>query len=307
VPDAAPGAQHVAVIGAGGIGGFLAAELCGAGHNVTLCVRTPIEQLVVESAGRSRVVPVCIATDPAVQHPVPWIVVATKVQDTASAGVWLSHLSEPASVVVVLQNGIDHHARVAPFVRGATVLPALSYAAVERIAPGHVVHHKGHQIIVPEGDTAFRLAELLSGSTIDVLQEHDFTTAVWRKLLSNIVANPITTLTLQRIGVMNDPDIHKLALGLVREGALVARAEGAHLTLPDADKIVEEFASYSPDGGSSMLYDRLSGRPLEHEFLTGAVVRVAERHGISTPLNCAVLALLRALDRSRHSDVSSRT
>jgi 2-dehydropantoate 2-reductase len=163
------------------------------------------------------------------------------------------------------------------------------------------VHHKGGQIIVPGGDAAFQLAELLSGSTIDVLQERDFTTAAWRKLLSNVVANPLTTLTLQRIGVMSDPDIHKLARGIVREGVLVACAEGALLTLQDADKIVDDFASYSPDGGSSMLYDRLAGRPLEHEFLTGAVVRAAERHGISVPLNCALLALLRALDRSRQS------
>jgi 2-dehydropantoate 2-reductase len=43
-----------------------------------------------------------------------------------------------------------------------------------------------------------------------------------------------------------------------------------------------------------MLYDRLEGRPLEHEYITGAVVRAAERHGIDVPLNRAILALLRA-------------
>lgn len=46
-----------------------------------------------------------------------------------------------------------------------------------------------------------------------------------------------------------------------------------------------------------MLYDRLAGRPLEHEFLTGAVVRAGERHGIATPLNRMLLTLLRAVDR----------
>jgi 2-dehydropantoate 2-reductase len=43
-----------------------------------------------------------------------------------------------------------------------------------------------------------------------------------------------------------------------------------------------------------MLYDRLAGRPLEHEYITGAVVRAAEQHGITVPLNRAMLALLRA-------------
>jgi len=59
---------------------------------------------------------------------------------------------------------------------------------------------------------------------------------------------------------------------------------------------------YNPTGGSSMLYDRLAGRPLEHEFITGAVVNAAARHGIAVPLNEALLALLRALDRSMRAE-----
>jgi 2-dehydropantoate 2-reductase len=290
--------QKVAVIGAGGIGGFVASELLAAGHHVTLCVRTPIDRLVVEEAGQRREAPVAIATDPAAQTAAAWIFVTTKAQDAASAAGWLARLADAASVVVVLQNGIDHAARVAPFVRGATILPALSYMAVERVARGHIVHHKGRQIIVPAGPAAAALSALVEGSSLDIVQEADFTTAAWRKLLSNLVANPITALTLQRIGVIQDPDIKALARGVLREGAVVAAAEGARLTSADADAVLDEFASYSPDGGSSMLYDRLAGRPLEHEFLTGAVVRAAERHHIDAPLNRALLALLRALDRT---------
>ncbi len=55
-----------------------------------------------------------------------------------------------------------------------------------------------------------------------------------------------------------------------------------------------------------MLYDRLAGRPLEHEHITGAVVRLPERHGIAAPLNRAVLALLRALNHSLQHDVGTR-
>ena len=48
-----------------------------------------------------------------------------------------------------------------------------------------------------------------------------------------------------------------------------------------------------------MLYDRLAGQPLEHQHLTGEVVRRAKAHGIPVPLNAALLALLEALDRGR--------
>src|SRR3954463_6602046 len=80
---------RVAMIGTGAIGGFFAAKLQEAGHEVTVCVRTPIESLVLEQAGQRRAVPVQIVTDPKVQEPVEWVFVATKAQDTAGAEPWL--------------------------------------------------------------------------------------------------------------------------------------------------------------------------------------------------------------------------
>ena len=56
------------------------------------------------------------------------------------------------------------------------------------------------------------------------------------------------------------------------------------------------YDALPPDTGSSMLFDRLAGRPLEHQGLTGAVVRAADRHGLEVPLNRAILALLEGLD-----------
>jgi 2-dehydropantoate 2-reductase len=44
-----------------------------------------------------------------------------------------------------------------------------------------------------------------------------------------------------------------------------------------------------------MYFDRLAGRPLEVDALTGALVAVGERHGIATPLNRTLLTLLRAV------------
>ena len=54
------------------------------------------------------------------------------------------------------------------------------------------------------------------------------------------------------------------------------------------------YAGLDAGSGTSMLEDRLAGRPTEHEEITGAVVRAAERHGVAAPLNQALLALLAA-------------
>src|SRR5262249_23043331 len=144
--------SQIAVIGAGGVGALLASEAVAAGHEVVLCVRTAFDRLVVENTDGAREIAVRIASDPLREQPMPWVFLTTKAQDTESAAPWLSRLVDASTIVVMLQNGLEHAARVARFVPERAVLPALVYAAVERIAPGHILHHVGHRIVVPEGE-----------------------------------------------------------------------------------------------------------------------------------------------------------
>ncbi|MFI5013411.1 MAG: 2-dehydropantoate 2-reductase [Hyphomicrobiales bacterium] len=295
MPSPPSSQPRIAVIGGGGIGGFLAARLALAGREVTLCVRSAFAELVLESGGKTQRAPVAIATEPSAQSAAEWVFLVTKAQDTQGAAPWLARLCKPGTILVVVQNGIDHEARVAPVAAGATILPALAYAGAERVAPGHIRHHTGSALVVPKGEAGAALAALLAGSDVGVRESEDFLTASWMKLLGNLAANPVTALTARRMEVFRDPAIRQLALSLLEEGAAVGRACGAKLPMDQARKTLAEISGYSASGGSSMLYDRLAMRPLEHEYLTGAVVRAAARHGIDVPLNRAVLAILGAL------------
>ncbi|BAQ44554.1 MULTISPECIES: 2-dehydropantoate 2-reductase [Methylobacterium] len=285
-------AGGVAVIGSGGIGGYLAGALERVGRDVTLCVRTPFDRLVVTDASGEREVPVRIVADPGAVGPADWVLVTTKAQDTAGAEPWFRSLVGPGTRVVVIQNGVGQAERARPHLpAGAPVLPAIIYCSVERTAPGRIAHHGGTRMTVPAGADGAAFAELFSGTPFEITQEADFVTVAWRKLLSNAVVNPVTALTLRRIVVFNDPAIRELGRGLMDEVIRVANAEGARLTDEDAARILDGYTRMPADGGSSMLYDRLAGRPLEHAHLTGAVVAAAERHGIAVPLNRAILAL----------------
>lgn len=302
----------VAVVGAGAIGGVLAALAADRGHHVTVCVRTPFDTLTITAGGVERTVPVTIATDPGSVAPREWVLLATKAHDTASAAGWLRALTGPESVVVVAQNGIDHAGRVEGLVDPrATVLPASVVLGAEALAPGRVVHHGYGRLTVPAGDAADALASLYgspvggtgrtgapardAGESLAVVATDDFTTVTWRKLLSNAVANPITALTGRRNAVLQEPAVRGLVVDLAREVMAVGRSVGAALTDADVDALVAHYDGMPPGLGTSMLYDRLAGRPLEHEYLTGAVVATGRRTGVPTPLNAAVLALLRGV------------
>ncbi|MBE2318496.1 2-dehydropantoate 2-reductase [Solirubrobacter sp. CPCC 204708] len=282
---------RVAVVGVGAIGGVVAAELLAAGAQVTLCARTPLDRLVVEREEHPRDLGVSALTDPTQAEPTEFAVVALKAQDSAHAAPWLARLAVPETTIVVIQNGVEHDERLAPH----AVVPAIINTAVERVAPGRLKHGAGDTLTLADRPGARAFAALLDGSVIKAVLEPDFTTAAWRKLFSNLAGNPLTAITGRRSEVLQVPEARELALRVLEEALPVARAEGARLTDEDPRRTVEMLTALPPDVGSSMLYDRLNGRPLEIDPLVGAVVRAGRRHALPTPRAETLYALLSAL------------
>lgn len=292
------GRPQVAVVGAGAIGSFFAAHLVQADRcDVSLCVRTPFSELVVESGGERWQGTPPVHTDPAqVAGPVDWVLLATKAHQTPGAAGWLAALVGPDTVVVVLQNGVEHEARVRPYVGpDVEVLPAVVYCGAEVLAPGHIVHRTNGFLIVPAGPTGDALAGLFEGARAGIRRSDDFVTDVWQKLTGNVVANGITALTERRTEVMRRPDVAEVGRALARECVAVATAEGATIDAGYVDLLLSGIGAMPDGSGTSMYYDRLAHRPLEWDALYGAVVRAGARHELPTPLHATFAALLAAI------------
>lgn len=274
-------------------------------NDVIVCTRQPIARLTLESPSGVAELPLATLTDPAnVAQPADWVMLCTKTHQTATAAPWLSRLCSAATRIAVLQNGIGHVERVAPIANGATVLPAIVYFNGERLAPDRVWLRQGsEQDIAVADDAAGRdFARLFDGTPLRISLSGEFATLVWRKLLINAVANPITTLTLQRQSVLRRPDVHELCLKILDEAVAVARAEGVPVADDEPARAMATLFTFSGELGTSMYFDRLAGRHLEVDALTGAIVAAAERHGIATPLNRALLTLLRVIDDATGKD-----
>jgi len=302
-PQAVPRRLTVAVVGLGSIGGVAAACLAAAGrHDVIACVRLPIDRLTLErphATGAATVdLPLVALTEPAKAKPVDWVLLCTKTHQTKAAAPWLARLCGPATRVAVLQNGIDQIASVAPLAGGATVLPVIVYYNGERLAADRVRLRQGsdRDLTVADDESGRDFARLFEGTPLRIQLSGEFATLLWRKLFINAVANPITTLTSQRQAVLRRPDVQALCYAILAEAVVVARAEGVKLAYDEPARAMETLFTFSGELGTSMYFDRLAGRPLEVEALTGAIVARGEARGIATPLNKALLALLRAVN-----------
>lgn len=291
------------MVGLGGIGGVAAGLIAAAGrHHVIACARRPIDRLTVERPERTFNVPLSTLTDPAAATPVDWVLLATKAHEAVTAAPWLTRLCAAHTRVAVLQNGIHQRERLQPLVGAARVVPAIVYYNGERLADDHVRNRPvgDHDLAVHDDADGRAFADLVAGTPLRVLRCSDLETRAWRKLLINAVANPITALTLQRLGVFHRPDIQALSLAVLEEAARVGRADGADLAADEAARTLANLLTYPVDAGTSMYFDRLNERPFEIEALTGEIIATAARHGIPTPLNTMLLTLMRATGLDRH-------
>ena len=288
----------IAVVGVGAVGGAVAAHLCAAGRDeVLLCVRTPFDTLVVEGPSGTLTATPRLVTNPARVQPVPWVLLATKAHQTAGAADWLAALVSSQTRVVILQNGVEHEQRVAPYAPGATLLPTVVECPAVRMEPGQIVQREPAQLMAPDTEAGRDFAQLFAGTDIRVTVTPDFVTAAWRKLCLNVAGGAITALTDQPQGVMRRPDVAQVARDLIRECLLVGRAEGAELDEALMEEIVTSMLAAPADAGTSMLADRRAGRRLEADARNGAVARIGARHGIETPLNQTLTALLNAINQ----------
>ncbi len=286
----------VLVVGAGAIGGLLAARLALAGAaTVHLAARTPVDTLVLEDEDGVRATGVAVLSDPGDVPAVAWVVVATKAYDTAGAAPWLTAAGDEAPVVVA-QNGIEHAERLAPVVDPARVVPMIVKHGAERPRPGHVVQTLRGDLKLPRTPHAERFAALANEAGLEARVVDDFADALWLKLAYNLVGNSLTTITdlvVREIGLR--PSLRAQARLMVAECGRIARGHGARLPDDLADTMLAEFAAYPPTVRSSMWQDLRGGRPFEHDAISGAVVRAAEAAGTDAPYARMATHLLASL------------
>jgi 2-dehydropantoate 2-reductase len=298
---------QIAIVGPGAIGCVVAAALIESGnHQVTLCARSLFDRVVIKSRDAELLrVPAQVIDDIRQAQRADWVMVCTKAHQTASAAGWIAATVGEGTQIAVLQNGVEHEARVASILpRENPVLPVIVRLPAERIAPGVVIMDGIAALTVPEGASGRAFAALFSDTRIAASTTLDFVTEAWSKLCLNAANGAIMALTEQTLAVMREPQVAELARSIIRECITVGRAEGAKLDDSMADKLVNQMIAtpHAETHGNSMYYDRMAGRPLEYDARNGVIVRLGARHGIPTPINSALVALMSATRAHRLRD-----
>jgi 2-dehydropantoate 2-reductase len=287
-----PRMARIAVVGPGAIGGIMAAWLGKTGaHEVTVCARRPLAEFTVETPNEIITARPRIITSPAEAAPVDWVLVATKAYNAEATAEWLKPLTAKGAPVAVLQNGVEHRERFAPYVPWERIVPVLVYCPAERPEPTRMLQRRAARLVFPDSAHGKGFAALFAGTGVQADLTADITTALWEKLVLNS-AGAITAILLQPNGAFHDERVCELAIAVMRECIAVGRAEGAKLDDAMMERCNEIYRREPRDGLNSLHADRLAGRPMEADARNGAIVRMGKKHGIPTPYNHMATLLL---------------
>jgi 2-dehydropantoate 2-reductase len=319
--------NKVAVLGAGAIGGWLAAALAEAGAKVAIVARGATLLALREhglrlTRGEQQSTYRVAAGSSSELGAQDLVIVATKAQDVTRAIPDIAPLLHAGTCVVSALNGIpwwftqrfngplnnvtlesvDPGGAIASAISPERALGCVVHASVSRTAPGCIRIGKVDKLIVgePDGSTSERvrwLSDTFARAGVATPISSDIRLDTWAKLWGNMNMNPISALTRASTGrMLGDPEVRSLCLRMMEEMAAVGQRIGLPFDMTPAQRM--DVTRKLGDFRTSMLNDIESGAPLEYLPQLGAVVEVARRAGVAAPYCESVLGLIRQLSIS---------
>jgi 2-dehydropantoate 2-reductase len=299
--------MKIAVIGAGGVGGYFGARLAKSGHDVQFLARGAHLKAMRETGLRieSEVERFSIDKPNATDEPsqlaqADVMLVATKLWDLEATGHQLARAVGPNTVVIPFQNGVDAIDLLSKGLPRDRVAAGVAYIAGVIGQPGTIVHtgtmarlrvgamHPSQQ------DTLRAFVEAGAAAGFGTEFVDDPARMLWEKFVALNALSALTAVTRQPIGVIRaDADMRAAFEAALRECLALAKASGVTMASDFAEKSMGFVDTLPESMRASMAHDLLAGRRLEAPWLCGAVVRRAAPLGLPVPVNATIWAALK--------------
>lgn len=297
--------QPVLIIGSGALACLFAARLARAGVTVVLtgtwepaisAIRNNGIGLI--SGDRRHYFPVNVL-DPGLDRThYTLAILLTKAYQTSPALERVKPWLAEGCPVLSLQNGLTPRMRMIEVLGEHRTVSGTTTCAAEQIEPGIVRHNGGESVLLgqhPEAE-AFRVMLLAAGFDVTVVD--DIRRMTWEKAIINSAANPVGAILKMRNGEMSGlPDVLSLMDSLIGEACDVASADGCPIEAEKMCRRLREILAASSNNRCSMLQDVLHGRETEINDINGAILELAEKHHIQTPVQRTVTQLVRYIRR----------
>ncbi len=298
--------MDIAVMGAGGVGGYFGGLLARAGHNVTFIARGPHldairrDGLRVISGNDGDFTVAGNATDdPASAGAQELVLFTVKMYHNDDAIHAIAPLVGPGSIILTLQNGIDNGERLAEVYGPERVMIGSAYlegrisepGVVTQGGPGAASFGERTPGITERGQ---RLLEVFQSANWRVELLENMTGMLWKKFAYLSGSAGVCAASGCAYGELRTvPETRAAIQTAIAEALAVGEASGAPLEPDSLEWSMNALDNFPATGMASLAKDFAEGRPVELEGLTGTVIRMGRQYGIATPVNDALYAVLK--------------
>jgi 2-dehydropantoate 2-reductase len=314
----------IGVFGAGAIGTFVGGRLILAGHEVVFIGRRGAALserglTLTDYSGQTWQVPkerIAYGSDPAALAPCEAVLVTVKSAATAEAGASLARVLPPATTVASFQNGVSNPGVLRAALPSNRVLAGMVPFNVLWRSDTHLHNGtSGPLELERPPDEALPLVEALKSAGFGVVLHDDLSSVLWTKLLvnANNAVNALSGVPLR--DQLSDPALRRVMRAVLSEGLQCLKAAGIKpvrigrlvpslapivLSLPNwlFMRVAAAMVKVDPDARSSMWEDLDRRRVTEIDWLNGELIRLGAKHGVPTPVNERLVALIRAAEQA---------
>lgn len=315
--------MKIGIVGMGAIGGWLAAALAAAGHEVSGLARgqtllaLQTQGLLFSSGEQTQAWPIRAHENAADLGPQDLVILALKAQTLPQVAPKLAPMIGPDTLVMSAMNGVpwwffqgfggdlagshlqavDPQGLIAQAIPADQVLGCVVHGSSSTVAPGHVRLNFGQGLILgePRGGLSPRLSKWVAvfqqaGLAAKASEQIQFDT--WYKLWGNLTMNPISALTGATSDlILGDPLVRNLMSQIMEEAKTMGAKLGLRFdqTPEDRHQVTEKLGRFK----TSMLQDAEAGRPIELDALVTAVQEIGRLTQTPTPFTDALLGLTR--------------
>jgi 2-dehydropantoate 2-reductase len=311
--------MKIGIIGAGAIGGWVAAKLAAAGESVSILARQETARalsggLHLVEGGVSMAAQPKVVTGAGELGVLDLVIIAVKAPALGEIARMAGPMIGPETVILPMLNGVpwwfadgeplrsvDPDGAIAAALPRDQVVGCVVHAACRREAPNRVVVAHADKLILgdPEGgasERVHRLCALFEGAGIRPDPSNNIRRAIWYKLWGNATINPLSALTLATADRLL-AECRPFLLASMAELAALGGAIGCPIEESGEDRmaVTARLGAFK----TSMLQDVEAGRPIELEALLGAPIELAKRHGVPVPMLESLYAMTRLMAESR--------
>jgi 2-dehydropantoate 2-reductase len=298
--------MKIGIVGTGALGGWYAALLAQAGHEVHCLARSDFEVilkngLTIRNQGQERMVRVAAASaDAASIGPCDLIVVTIKSTSNHALPALVTPLLGPATVVVTLQNGMGNVEALAKLLPVERIVAGLCFVCINRLAPAVIDTTLAGYVRMAAATGPINAAvetcvATFAGASVDCQAETSLEAVLWKKLCWNIPFNGLSIAggSITTDLILADPALNERAYVLMKEVQAAASARGHSFGDTHIKRQFVVTVGMGPYRPSSLI-DFVAGRDVEVEGIWGEPLRRGVAAGVKMPETAKLVAEIQA-------------